>query len=304
MLFAGAGAIFYGIVVANDELSRMMFEELYIASICLGSFLVLLAITALVWARFKSTNKCAMTIYIIVLGLLVLAQVGVVALFIVRQSDVKKFLEDRWNNDLDNHQKWQIQEIFECGVVADEEFYFTLHGDKIVHGDRGEDDDWWRNSTSTNSMASVGGQDDSETADVDADVTDVDEERRRLASTDGDELATSDDDDYAINNDEIEWNYNYASDSSDSGSDSLKKEMHKLLMKWFIDEVLEKSEDFDEKIFNDCYKKIKKDFSKWAALAIAIGLAVLALQVISLIASCCLVCEEQYPQVVLANYRV
>merc|ERR1719213_1241717 len=81
-------------------------------------------------------------IYVTVLGLLVLAQVGVVALFIVRQSDVKKFLEDRWNNDLDNHQKWQIQEIFECGVVADEEHYWNLNGDSTWSSGTGGDSEY------------------------------------------------------------------------------------------------------------------------------------------------------------------
>merc|ERR1719245_1097292 len=97
---------------------------------------MVLAVFALCGASCKATKKCYMVIYVTVLLVLIIGQLGVVGIMLVRQSDVHNFLEERWNNDLSDSQREQIMITLQCGLYNDTEvdLDFDLSFDGLKSG--------------------------------------------------------------------------------------------------------------------------------------------------------------------------
>lgn len=198
LLVGGILTIVVAIIIANDKIWGIILDQFWISLVCFGAFLVILAAMALCgFSLFCSTCQCTKAtfswIYIVVLTLLILGQVGIVVFVLVAQSDFKSFLNDRWN-DLSADQRSEIQIVAECGQ------------------------DTWTFTASLEELAN--GEISSET-------------------------------------------------------------------------VLEEDTDAT---FEDCYEKIKDDFTGEGVLAIVVAAGVLVLQIVALIASCCLVCEDKRVQ--------
>jgi len=197
LLVGGILTIIVAIIIANDKIWGIILDQFWICLVCFGAFLVILAAMALCgFSLFCSTcqwTKATFSwIYIVVLTLLILGQVGIVVFVLVAQSDFKSFLNDRWN-DLSAEQRHEIQIVAECQST-------------------------WTISSSLEEL--VNGEISSETV---------------------------------------------------------------------------REEDTDAS-FEDCYEKIKDGFTGEGVLAIVVAAGVLVLQIVSLVASCCLACEDKRVQ--------